>query len=80
MIEDTEIAARFARAYLKATDVAIAADGDAYTLAHWAAKVLAGIHLIVKPGDRALDFADLVERKQETWPIQYVFPGGAYLR
>jgi hypothetical protein len=80
MIEDTEIAARFAGAHLKATDISIAAGGDTHTLAHWAAKVLPGIRLIANPGDRALDFADLVERKQETWPIQYVVPGGAYLR
>jgi hypothetical protein len=80
MIEDTEIAARFAQSHLQATALAIAAQGDAYTLAHWASRALPGLRLVADPDARALDFADLVERKQEIWPIQYVFPGGAYLR
>ena len=80
MIEDTEIAARFARQHLDAATLSVAADGDARTLAHWAAKVVPGLHLVAGADDRPLDWAALVERKQEAWPIQYVFPGGAYLR
>jgi Acetyl xylan esterase (AXE1) len=80
MIEDTEIAARFARVHLNATTISIAAQGDSYTLAHWVANVLPGVHLVANSNDRVLDWADLVEQKQEVWPIQYVFPGGAYLR
>jgi hypothetical protein len=26
-----------------------------------------------------LKWSDLVERKQELWPIQYLLPGGAYI-
>jgi hypothetical protein len=80
MIEDTEIAARFARAHLNAATISIAAEGDSYTLAHWAANVLPGVRLVANGDNRVLDWADLVEHKQEVWPIQYVFPGGAYLR
>jgi hypothetical protein len=79
MIEDTEIAARFARVHLKAASIAIAGQGDAQTLAHWAAKVLPDVRLAASSDQRVIDWADLVERKQEVWPIQYVFPGGAYL-
>ena len=80
MIEDTEIAARFARAHLNAATISIAAEGDSYTLAHWAADVLPGVRLVANGDNRVLDWADLVEHKQEVWPIQYVFPGGAYFR
>jgi hypothetical protein len=80
MVEDTEIAARFARIQLTANDISMTATGDAYTLAHEATEVLPGLRRL--PGDdaHALSWAELVERKQEIWPIQYVFPGGAYLR
>lgn len=80
MIEDAEIAARFARLHLGAADLAIAAEGDAYTLAHDAAAVLPGIRLMSTVGARALSWAELVEQKRELWPIQYLLPGGAYVR
>jgi hypothetical protein len=80
LIEDTEIAARFARTRLKATSVAMTAQGDAYTVAHWATRVLPDLRLLTNRDASVLDFAALVDRKQEIWPIQYVFPGGAYLR
>ena len=48
MIEDVEIAARFARVHLNATDVSITADGDAYTLAHDAAGTVRGLRLLPK--------------------------------
>ena len=80
MIEDVEIAARFARVHLDATDISMTATGDAFTLAHHAADVLPGLRLL--PGDnvQVLSWAQLVKEKQEVWPIQYTLPGGAYLR
>jgi len=80
LIEDTEIAARFARVHLQATDMAITADGDAYTLAHDAAGVLRGLRLLPSANGRVLSWSVLVAQQQETWPVQYVFPGGAYIR
>ena len=80
MIEDVEIAARFARTHLKATDLAITAEGDAYTLAHDAAGVLTGVRLVPNSGGRLLSWSDVVAQKREIWPVQYVYPGGAYLR
>jgi Acetyl xylan esterase (AXE1) len=79
LIEDVEIAARFSRAQLKEARVAIAAEGDAFTVAHWAVKALPDIRLVTAPDNRVLDWAQLLEEKQESWPIQYVFPGGAYV-
>ena len=80
MIEDVEIAARFARIRLDATDTSITAAGDAYTLAHDAAGVLPGLKLLPTDDARVLSWAQLVKEKQEVWPIQYILPGGAYLR
>ncbi len=80
MIEDAEIAARFARVHLHATDVSMTAAGDAYTLAHDAADVLPGLRLLPSGNAHALSWAQLVTEKQEVWSIQYTFPGGAYLR
>jgi hypothetical protein len=80
MIEDVEIAARFTRIQLHATDISMTAAGDAYTLAHHAADVLPGLRLLATDNARALSWARLVTQKQEVWPIQYTFPGGAYVR
>jgi cephalosporin-C deacetylase-like acetyl esterase len=79
LIEDVEIAVRFSRARLNATGVSIAAQGDAFTLAHWAAKVLPDVRLVAGPDNRVLDWRHLLEEKQEDWPIQYVLPGAAYV-
>lgn len=79
-IEDVEIAARFARQQLGAAELSIGGTGDAYTLAHDAAAVLPGIRLLTTAGARPLSWATLVEQKQERWPIQYLLPGGAYIR
>jgi hypothetical protein len=80
LIEDAEIVARFARVHLHATDMAITAEGDAYTLAHDAAGALRGLRLLPNANGRVLSWSALVTQQQEIWPVQYVFPGGAYVR
>ena len=80
LIEDAEIAARFARVHLHATDMAITAEGDAYTLAHDAAGALRGLRLLPNANGRVLSWSALITQQQEIWPVQYVFPGGAYVR
>ena len=80
LIEDAEIAARFARVHLHATDIVITAEGDAYTLAHDAAGALRGLRLLPNANGRVLSWSALITQQQEIWPVQYVFPGGAYVR
>jgi acetyl xylan esterase AXE1 len=80
LMEDAEIAARFARVQFHATDMAITAEGDAYTLAHDAAGALRGLRLLPNANARVLSWSALVTQQQEIWPVQYVFPGGAYVR
>jgi hypothetical protein len=79
MIEDSEIASRFAREKLGATVVAVIAPGDAYTLASAIAETLPGIELLPRPDAKVLKWSEIVEQKREIWPIQYLLPSGAYI-
>ena len=81
MIEDVEIATRFARARLGAREVAIDAPGDARLLARAVAAALPDVAL-VRPAraETAFDWKEAVESLRETWPIHYLVPGGATLR
>jgi hypothetical protein len=78
MIEDSEIASRFAREKLGAKTVAAIAPDDAYTLASAIAETLPDIELLPRPGARVLKWSEIVEQKLENWPIQYLLPSGAY--
>jgi pimeloyl-ACP methyl ester carboxylesterase len=79
MIEDAEIARRFAAAKLNMNAVAVAAGGDAYTLANAIAETLPGISLLPEPNRKIMKWSEIVEGKRESWPIQYLLPGGAYI-
>ena len=80
LIEDVEIASRFSRERLGATEVSITASGDAFTLAHDAAGVLPGLRLVAGEGAHPIAWSEIVEKKQEIWPVAYVYPGGAFIR
>jgi len=81
MIEDVEVAVRFARARLGAREVAIDGPGNARLLARAVAAALPDVAL-VRPAtaEEAFDWTDAVESLRETWPIHYLVPGGASLR
>ena len=79
MIEDSEIASRFAREKLGAKEVSITAPGDAYTLASAVAETLPGIELLPRTDAKVLKWSEIVEQKREIWPIQYLLPSGAYI-
>jgi cephalosporin-C deacetylase-like acetyl esterase len=79
MIEDAEIAARFSRAKFNSKQLAVTADGDAYTLARSIAETLPDIKLLPQPDAHILNWSEIVEQKREIWPIQYLLPGGAYI-
>jgi hypothetical protein len=81
VIEDVEIAARFARTQLGATKVAIEAPGEAQLLARAAAAALPDVALVAPASpDPSFAWKEAVESLRETWPIQYLVPGGAALR
>jgi hypothetical protein len=79
MIEDAEIAGRFAREKLGAKAEAVTAPGEGYTLASAIAETLPGVELLPRPGAQVLKWSEIVEQKREIWPIQYLLPSGAYL-
>jgi len=80
LIEDAEIAARFARERLGATRVAASGRGAAVTWAAAVAKAVPGIEAGPGAEPSALDWAQLVEGLREDWPIHHLLPGGAYVR
>jgi hypothetical protein len=80
MIEDVEIATRFAREKLnEQSDVSVVGLGNASTLAAAAAEVLPGITLHSQPKSQPLKWSRLVDEKSELWPIEYLLPRGAYV-
>ena len=80
MIEDAEIATRFAREKLGVTRLVAEGLGEARTLAEAVAAVVPGVELApAAAGEPAFSWSASVEQMREIWPIQYLMPGGAYL-
>jgi dienelactone hydrolase len=79
MMEDYEIAVRFARDHLGARRLAARPRGEAALLADALAETLPGIERLPSAGP-TFRWADAVEEMRETWPIQYLLPGGARVR
>ena len=80
MIDDAEVATRFAEEGLGVKVTGIAASGEAYTLAEAIAEIMPGVKAVREPDSVLLKWSRLVDEKQETWPIWFLVPGGAYIR
>jgi hypothetical protein len=80
MMEDIEIATRFADQKINHnSEFSVIGTGDAYTISSAIAETLSNIKLLPQPDAQVVKWSDLVEQKQELWPIQYLLPGGAYI-
>jgi pimeloyl-ACP methyl ester carboxylesterase len=80
MIEDVEIATRFAGQKLNHnSEFAVIGTGEASTLGSAVAETLPNIKLLSQPDAKVVKWSELVEQKQELWPIEYLIPGGAYI-
>jgi hypothetical protein len=79
MVEDVEIARKFAKEKLQLHMTAVTASGANYTLASAVSEVLPGVRLLTNADAKVLRWSDLVEQKQEQWPIQFLVPSGAYI-
>jgi hypothetical protein len=80
LIEDIEIAVRFARAHLGARQVALEAPADARLLARAAASALPDVALVAPRGSEpAFTWKDAVDSGREIWPVHYLVSGGAAL-
>lgn len=80
LIEDAEIAGRFARERLGASRVVVSGRGPARTWAAAVARAVPGIEPGPGVDPSALEWAQLVEGLKEDWPIHELLPGGAYVR
>ena len=80
VIEDVEIATRFADQKLNHNaELSVIGTGDSYTLSSAVAETLPNVRLLPPADAQILKWSDLVQQKQELWPIQYLLPGGAYI-
>jgi Acetyl xylan esterase (AXE1) len=80
MIEDADVAGRFAQAKLQRKVTAVSSTGPSYTLASAVSQVLPGVKLINSSHEKILHWSEIVEAKREVWPIELLVPGGAYLQ
>ncbi len=78
-IEDAEIAVRFSRAELHASDFSVTGDSEGNTAAVFVSETLSGVRLHSPANAQGFKWSDLVEQEQELWPIQFLLPGGAYI-
>jgi len=80
MIEDVEIAFRFARGQInRDAGFSITGAGDAYTLASAVSEILPTVQLLSEADARIEKWSDIVKQERELWPIQYLLPRGAYV-
>ncbi len=79
MIDDARIAERFAEEKLGINISLVTAPGEAFTVAASIAEVMPGLRLLREPDSVLVQWAELVESKQESWPIAFLVPGGAYI-
>ena len=80
MIEDTEIVARFARAHLGCKSISIGGTDVTQLLIQQIVKVLPDVEAKGDISKNTLHWSKIVLEKREQWPIQYLLPGGAYVR
>ena len=80
MIDDAEIVERFAGEKLGAKVIGIGAPGEAHTIAAAIAEIMPKVKLLHEPNSVVVKWQELVDKKQESWPIPFLVPGGAYIQ
>ncbi len=80
MIDDALIARRFGEEKLGVKVTGIKAPSEAFTVATAIAEVSPDLKLFRESNSVLLRWQELVDKEQETWPIQFLVPGGAYIQ
>jgi len=80
MIDDIAIVSRFAREGLGVKEVSLLGDGDAAFLAVSAAACLPGFRVFPGQPSPSFSWSEVIQNRTEVWPIQYLLPGGGYVR
>lgn len=79
MIDDAAIARRFALQALNLKIVAVTAPGNGFAVASAIAQTLPDMKLLPQVNADIVKWSELVDKKQEIWPIEYLLPAGAYI-
>jgi hypothetical protein len=80
MLEDIEIATRFAHEHLKLSNaISITGTGRSYTLASSAVEVVPDLKLVPNSDGQVFKWSEMVDQTRELWPIEFLLPGGAYI-
>jgi hypothetical protein len=79
VIEDAEIARRFLDIIFRPASLAATGAGNGYTVAKVISETLPNTKLVSRPDAQLINWSELVEEKQEIWPIELLLPGGAYI-
>jgi hypothetical protein len=79
MVEDMEIATRFAQSHCHAARISVVGEGDSAIVARAAGQVLSSLAVSAAPDSSPLTWMQIVNEKRELWPIQYLVPDGARL-
>ena len=80
MIEDAEIAKRFLQSKSgPKPEFSVTGIGDGYTLAQLISETLPDTKFLPQASEHLVRWSDLVNQKQELWPIELLLPEGAYI-
>jgi hypothetical protein len=79
MIEDAEIAKRFLDVIFRPPELAVTGDGNGYTVAKLISEALPRTKFLSRPSTKIINWSELVDQKQEIWPVELLLPGGAYI-
>jgi pimeloyl-ACP methyl ester carboxylesterase len=78
-IEDAEIVRRFLQVIFRPSEFAATGQGNGYTLAKLISETLPNAKFLSRPDGKLINWSELVDKKQEIWPIELLLPGGAYI-
>jgi hypothetical protein len=79
IIEDAEITERFLDVVFRPSELAVTGEERGYTVAKLISETLPQAKFLSRPNAQLINWSQLVNQKQEMWPIELLLPGGAYI-
>jgi pimeloyl-ACP methyl ester carboxylesterase len=79
IIEDAEITKRFLDVVFRPSELAVTGEERGYTVAKLISETLPQAKFLSRPNAQLINWSQLVNQKQEMWPIELLLPGGAYI-
>jgi hypothetical protein len=78
MMEDTEIVLRFAQSHLQIQEMQVRAENNTGLLAQKLVEIFPKLKLENKMNVKT--WSDIINQKIEKWPVEYIIPGGVYIK